>query len=84
MVWNCTSSYGVGILIFIDDILDKNKYLNILQNNLLKSASNIGFGHGFKLYQNNNYKHKVRKQEFLLYNCKNILRLLSQSSILMR
>lgn len=34
MVWGCISTVGIGKLIFIDDILDKNKYLNILKENL--------------------------------------------------
>lgn len=34
MVWGCISTVGIGKLIFTDDILDKNKYLNILKENL--------------------------------------------------
>jgi len=41
MIWGCISSKGVGELVFIDGILNKNKYLSILKNNLIKSANNI-------------------------------------------
>ena len=34
MVWECMAVSGTGNLIFIDGILDKCKYLNILKNNL--------------------------------------------------
>jgi len=40
MVWGCISSKGMDELVFIDGILDKNKYLSILKNNLIKSANN--------------------------------------------
>ncbi|CAK9813888.1 Transposable element Tc1 transposase [Anthophora plagiata] len=74
MVWACISAHGVGELVFIDDILDKNRYLQILQNNLKKSADNMGLQNGIKFYQDNDPKHKSRiVQEFLLYTCKNIL-----------
>jgi len=41
MVWGCISNKGVGELVFIHGILDKNKYLNILKDNLIKSANNM-------------------------------------------
>ena len=34
MLWGCFSSKGVGNLIFIDDIMDKFLYLDILRDNL--------------------------------------------------
>lgn len=33
MIWGCISSRGVGELVFINGILDKNKYLSILKDN---------------------------------------------------
>ena len=41
MVWSCILSKGVDELIFIDGILGKNKYLNILKDNLIKSTNNM-------------------------------------------
>jgi len=41
MVWGCISSKGVDELVFIDGILDKNKYLSILKDNLIKNANNM-------------------------------------------
>ena len=38
MVWGCISNKGVSELVFIDGILDKNKYL---KDNLIKSANNM-------------------------------------------
>jgi len=39
MVRNYISSKGVDELVFIDRILDKNKYLSILKDNLIKNAN---------------------------------------------
>jgi len=57
MIWGCISSKGVGELVFIDGILDKNKYLSILKDNLIKSA-NMNIRGSFKFYQDNDLKHK--------------------------
>jgi len=51
MVWGCISSKGVDELVFIDGILDKNKYLSILKDNLIKSANNMNIRGSFKFYQ---------------------------------
>ena len=42
MVWGCMSHKGVGNLVFIDEIMDKYLYANILANNLVLSASKMG------------------------------------------
>ena len=34
MVWGCISATGVGELVFIDGIMDKHKYLQLLKDNL--------------------------------------------------
>ena len=57
IVWDCISSKGVGELIFIDGILDKNKYLSILKDNLIKSANNMNIRDNFKFSQDNDPKH---------------------------
>ncbi|GFY16002.1 transposable element Tc1 transposase [Trichonephila clavipes] len=42
MVWGCMAASGVGKPVFIDGIMHKMAYLNILQNNLKESADNLG------------------------------------------
>lgn len=68
------SNVGVAELVFIQHILDKNKYLDLLKNNLLKSTNNMRIQSTFKFYQDNDIKHKARiVQEYLLYNCPKVL-----------
>ena len=38
MIWGCMAASGVGNLVFIDGIIDKIKYKNILEKNLHSSA----------------------------------------------
>lgn len=47
LVWGCMSAAGTGDLVFIDDIMDKNIYLNILKDNLNHSARKLGLDRGF-------------------------------------
>ena len=42
-----TAASGVGELIFIDTTMDKHLYLNILKENLQKSADKLGIGTSF-------------------------------------
>ena len=67
-------------LVFIDGIfLNKNKYLSILKDNLIKSANNMNIQSSYKFYQDNDPKHKLRiVQKYLLYNCPKVLHLPSQ------
>lgn len=41
MIWGCMSSKGVGQLQFIDGTVNSSKYIQILENNLLPSISNL-------------------------------------------
>ena len=69
MVWGCISTAGVGELVFIDGILDKMKYLDLLKQNLIKSAVNTNIRNSFMFYRDNDPKHKSRiLQEYLLCN----------------
>lgn len=80
MVWGCISTSGVGELVFIDGIVDKSKYLEILKQNLIKSATDMNIRGTFKFYQDNDPKHKSRiVQEYLLYNYPKVLHPLPQS-----
>jgi len=49
MVWGCMSSAGVGQLVLIEGIMDKTYYLNILRDNIKKSASNLSMPNSFTL-----------------------------------
>ncbi|GFX93000.1 transposable element Tc1 transposase [Trichonephila clavipes] len=59
MVWGCMTALGVGNLVFIDGIMHKTAYLNILQNTLKESAD-INWdtlGSNFTFQQDNDPKH---------------------------
>lgn len=80
MVWGCVASNGVGALTFIEHTLTKEGYLSILKNNLRQSAEQLGIERTFKLYQDNDPKHKsYLVREWLLYNCPKVLETPPQS-----
>jgi len=80
MIWGCISSKGVGNLVFIDGIMNQDKYLKILEENLKQSAEKMGIRNTFKLYQDNDPKHKAYKvRSWLLYNCPKVLETPPQS-----
>lgn len=56
MVWGCFSARGVGNLVFIDGIMDRFKYLNILTNNLKQSAASMDLNN-YVFQQDNDPKH---------------------------
>ena len=67
MVWGCMSANGTGNLVFIDGILDKYKFLDILKNNLKDSATKLGLLENYYFQQDNDPKHKAKIiQEWLL------------------
>ena len=69
MVWGCMAANGTGNLVFIDGILDKYKFLDILKNNLKDSATKLGLSENYYFQQDNDPKHKAKIiQEWLLYN----------------
>ena len=57
MVWGCMAASDTGNLIFIDGILDKCKYLNILKSNLNESAHKLELLEDFHFQQDNDPKH---------------------------
>lgn len=69
MVWGCMSSAGVGNLIFVDGIMDKRVYLNILKENLKNSAIKLGVGNDFYFQQDNDPKHTANDVKmWIIYN----------------
>ncbi|GFS49064.1 transposable element Tcb2 transposase [Trichonephila clavipes] len=80
MVWGCMAASGVGKLVFIDGIMHKMAYLNILQNNLKESANKLGLGSNFIFQQDNDPKHTAFVlKEWLPYHCRNQLNTPPQS-----
>ena len=59
LVWGCMASGGVGNLVFIDGIMDKNVYLNILKENLKSSAEKLNLAEDYWFQQHNAPKHTV-------------------------
>ena len=56
MVWGSVCGNGVGKLIKIDGIMDKNVYHNILVRHAIPSGLEV-IGHGFIYQQDNDPKH---------------------------
>ncbi|GFV98733.1 transposable element Tcb2 transposase [Trichonephila clavipes] len=80
LVWGCMSAGGVGELVFIDGIMDKMVHLEILKNDLQKSAVNVGLGSNFIFQQDNDPKHTAKIVKLhLLYHCKKALHTSPQS-----
>lgn len=80
MVWGCMSASGVGELVFIEGMMTKEVYLDILRENLHRSAEKLGIRGTFKFYQDNDPKHKAHVvREWLLYNCPKVLETPPQS-----
>ena len=65
MVWGCFLSKGVGNLVFIDDIMDKFLYLDIVRDNLRESARIMGMDQ-FIFQQDNDPKHTSKLIKWFL------------------
>ncbi|CAF1548932.1 unnamed protein product [Adineta ricciae] len=60
MVWGCFSRSGVGNLCFIDNIMDRFCYREILQKNLLQSAMKLGLTRSLVFQHDNDPKHTAK------------------------
>lgn len=63
MVWGCFAWSGVGELAQIDGIMNADKYIDILSENLEPSVLKIGLENGFLFQQDNDPKHTARKTQ---------------------
>lgn len=80
MVWGCMAASGVGNLHFIEGIMDKHIYLDILKTHVKESASKLGIADNFKFYQDNDPKHtSLVAKNWLLYNCPKVIKTPAQS-----
>jgi len=69
MVWGCMSSAGVGKLHFINGIMDRFMYRDILNANLYQSAAKLGIVDNFLFQQDNDPKHTSKLiHEYLTEN----------------
>jgi len=57
MIWGCFSRHGVGSLWFIEDIMDRFCYREILQKNLLQSGKKLGLEKELVFQHDNDPKH---------------------------
>jgi hypothetical protein len=57
LLWGCFSAAGPGELVTIKGIMDSEKYREILQANLMKSAKALRLGRNFLFQQDNDPKH---------------------------
>lgn len=66
MVWGCFSWFGTGNLHLVDGIMKADQYIQILRENLLKSAEKMNIQDSFVFMQDNDPKHTAKKtREFL-------------------
>lgn len=68
MVWGCMAASGVGNLVFIEETMNKEGYLNILKENLAPSVEKLKLSRVWTFQQDNDSKHTSRLvKEWLLY-----------------
>ena len=60
MLWGCFSAAGTGRLIRIEGKMNRAKYREILEENLLQSAQDFRLGRRFTFQQDNNLKHTAK------------------------
>jgi hypothetical protein len=82
MLWGCFSAAGIGRLVRIEAKMNKAKYREILDENLLQSTHDLRLGRKFFFQQDNEHKHTVKKmQEWFQDRSLNILEWSSQNPI---
>ncbi|XP_043516826.1 uncharacterized protein LOC122532274 [Frieseomelitta varia] len=80
MVWGCMAANGVGNLVFIDGIMDKMNYLNILWGHLSSSATKLQLVSNYYFQHDNDSKHTAYiVKQWALYNTPHVLSIPPQS-----
>lgn len=60
MFWGCFAASGTGRLVKIDGIMNKEKYIEILDQNLKQSARDLCLGRRWSFVQDNDPKHTAK------------------------
>ena len=80
MLWGCFSTAGTGRLVRNKGKMNRAKYREILDENLLQSSQDLRLGRRFTFQQDNNPKHTAKTmQEWLQNKSLNVLVWPSQS-----
>uniref|UniRef100_A0AAZ3RSQ3 Tc1-like transposase DDE domain-containing protein n=1 Tax=Oncorhynchus tshawytscha TaxID=74940 RepID=A0AAZ3RSQ3_ONCTS len=80
ILWGFFSAAGTWRLVRIEGKMNRAKYREILDENLLQNAQDLRMGQRFTLQQDNNPKHTAKTmQEWLQDKSLNVLEWLSQS-----
>jgi transposase len=79
-VWGCVAASGIGELVEISGLMDAKQYVDILTNNLIKSAQKLKIKDHFIFQSDNDPKHTSKKsKEWLAQNLIECLEWPSQS-----
>ena len=66
MLWGCFAASGAGSLVLVHDIMKKENYVEILRDNMQKSARSLSLGRYWVFQQDNDPKHTSKLvQQFL-------------------
>lgn len=69
MAWGAMAASGVGRLVFIDGIMDRYYYKQLLEHNLQPSVDMLGLGQSWIFQQDNDPKHTaIIVRDWLLYH----------------
>ena len=60
MLWGCFSVAGTGRLVRIEENMNRAKYREILDENLLQGTQDLRLGRRFTFQQDNNPKHRAK------------------------
>jgi hypothetical protein len=60
MLWGCFSSAGTGRLVRIEGVMNRTKYREIVDENLLQSSQDLRLGRRFTFQQDSDLKHTAK------------------------
>lgn len=70
MIWACFSRYGVGNLVPIHGIMNADRYIDILSENLEESVLKMDLDEEWIFQQDNDPKHTAKKTKQFFQDCK--------------